>query len=229
MAVTEFKDLPEVRAKLKPTVIFVRHGSTRFDGEGVKNLVQGWLPGGLDKRGVAEAQAIGRTLGDMPIRALYTSDLDRALDTAEVICSHQKSLKPKTLKMLRCWNMGILGGETKTLELKKVIDIFQNVWTKRVISKGESFDQFKSRFLPAMKALLEASKEKPEEGFIVVVVHSDTLRIIHAWVKAGCYESKLDPELLSEAIRMVHVKPGEAAVLTPHREGYKISYLKGKP
>ena len=131
--------------------------------------------------------------------------------------------------MLRCWKMGVLEGLSKTAAIRKTIDMLQNDKRNYALPKMETYNQFKNRFLPAMKSMLEEAKEKPEDGFIVAVIHSDALRMIHAWVKAGCSGDALDKDLLSEALHMVHVNPGEAAVLTPKRDGYQISYLKGKP
>lgn len=223
----EFKDLPEVRAKLKPTAIFVRHGSTKYDLPGDRNMIQGWMPGGLSKKGVAEAQAIGRTLRNFPIRVLYTSNLDRAEETAEVIASYHRGLKVKPTGILRCWHMGILEGTAKTLEIRKAIDILQNAWPGRKIHRGESFNQFKARVLPAIKSILVEASESPEEGFVVAVVHSDVIRVIHAWVAAGSHGDLLDKNTLSEALQKTHVDPAEGVVLTPYRESYKISRLKG--
>lgn len=59
----------------------VRHGQTVFN---VEDRVQGMANSELTARGVADAQALGRGLGQAGIRfdAAYSSDLTRALDTA---------------------------------------------------------------------------------------------------------------------------------------------------
>jgi broad specificity phosphatase PhoE len=228
-----FADIPEVRKVLKPTLILVRHGSTEMDGPGTQNKVQGWLPGGLDKKGVRESEAIARTLARFPIKRLYTSDLDRARETADIIADHIDMTNPITRRDLRCWFMGSYQGRIKDEKMREQIDKMQTDFPSVTIPKGESFNAFKHRFIPALRALLLEAGDAPSDGFIVAVVHSDTLRVAHAWVAAGSDGDALDADTLSAALES-HVKPGEAAVLSPRKNWrspvdgkWQISYLKG--
>jgi broad specificity phosphatase PhoE len=223
----DFKDLPEVRAQLKPTLILVRHGSTEFDGEGDKNLIQGWKPGGLTALGQKESHGIQKTLECFPIRKLYSSDLPRAVETANIVAHYTTGgSAPISVRYgLRCWHMGSLEGDSKN----KWLEFIEEMQTKAKdtnMPRGESFNTFKTRFLTQLKALLAQASESPEQGFIVAVTHSDALRLTHAWVAGGADREYIDNPTLTGAMKS-HVKPGEAMVLTPFRDAYKISYLKG--
>src|SRR5438477_4218649 len=63
-------------------IIIVRHGETTWNLEGRH---QGHLDSPLTKRGVAQAEALAARLGNEEFAALYSSDLGRALATAEII------------------------------------------------------------------------------------------------------------------------------------------------
>ena len=61
-------------------LILVRHGETLWNLEGRR---QGQADSPLTRLGIAQAQAIAERLADEPVDALYSSDLTRALVTAE--------------------------------------------------------------------------------------------------------------------------------------------------
>jgi probable phosphoglycerate mutase len=71
-------------------VLLLRHGASTWNAEG---RWQGWLDSPLTEEGEAQAAARAKELardGILP-RAIYTSDLSRALRTAEIIAAHLES------------------------------------------------------------------------------------------------------------------------------------------
>lgn len=61
------------------TVLLIRHGTTPRVGKGLT----GWLPGhSLDENGRRQAEALPARLGHLPIKAIYSSPLERATETA---------------------------------------------------------------------------------------------------------------------------------------------------
>src|ERR1700730_9268316 len=65
-------------------VIIVRHGQTEWNLKGVR---QGHLDSPLTDRGVAQAKALGERLAREKFTALYSSDLGRAVQTAQMIAA----------------------------------------------------------------------------------------------------------------------------------------------
>lgn len=64
------------------TVLLVRHGLTAMTGP----VLAGWTPGvGLDDRGRAQAEAVARRLGPVPLAAVVSSPLDRCRETAAAL------------------------------------------------------------------------------------------------------------------------------------------------
>lgn len=64
------------------TFLLIRHGET----DAVGKSMMGWTPGWrLNSRGKAHVQRLAERLARLPIRAVYTSPLERARETAEAI------------------------------------------------------------------------------------------------------------------------------------------------
>jgi len=62
------------------TFYLMRHASNDYL---VRNKIAGWLPGiGLNEKGRAEAEALASRLAHDPIRAIYSSPLERTTETA---------------------------------------------------------------------------------------------------------------------------------------------------
>ena len=89
-------------------LIVVRHGETLWNAGG---RLQGHLDSGLSPLGVRQAEAIARRLGQERFAALYSSDLGRALQTAEPI-ARATGLAIVTDLRLRERNLGLFQGLT---------------------------------------------------------------------------------------------------------------------
>ncbi|KAG9227609.1 hypothetical protein CCMSSC00406_0000745 [Pleurotus cornucopiae] len=89
-------------------------------GESTDNLLPiwaGWRDAPLSNHGMNQAKALGASLADTQFTVIHTSDLKRALMTAEAVQSYQKSdpkplLVPSTL--LREQNYGLASGKPFT-------------------------------------------------------------------------------------------------------------------
>ncbi|MHB1068208.1 MAG: histidine phosphatase family protein, partial [Candidatus Nanopelagicales bacterium] len=66
-----------------PTVLLIRHGRTQANVDGV---LAGWTPGSvLDEKGREQAGALGRRLAGVPLAAVVSSPLERAVETADLM------------------------------------------------------------------------------------------------------------------------------------------------
>lgn len=74
------------------TFLLVRHGET----DAVGKLVAGWMPGWhLNRNGQKQAERLARKLANRPIAAVYTSPLERTVETAEPIAhAHGLTIRP---------------------------------------------------------------------------------------------------------------------------------------
>ena len=91
-----------------------RHGETEYNTNGV---VQGIVNSNLTERGAADAQALGRGFAAKHITfdAAYASDLQRAVDTAEIaLRAADIDLPVNKLPGLREQNFGMFDGQPET-------------------------------------------------------------------------------------------------------------------
>ena len=71
-----------------PTVLLIRHGENDFVKKG---RLAGRKPGvHLNERGRAQAENLAKALAKTPIKAVYSSPLERTVETAEPIAKAQK-------------------------------------------------------------------------------------------------------------------------------------------
>jgi probable phosphoglycerate mutase len=153
-------------------LIFIRHGETQWNIEG---RVMGQLDSPLSRRGEKQALAIARRLSRIQIAALYSSDLGRALQTANAI-ANKFNIAVRLDKSLRERNMGVFQGLTR--EEKKAQ--YAQVWKESkaigadfiIPGGGESRNQRLARSIEVMNRLAD---NHPNET-IVVVSHDGILR-----------------------------------------------------
>jgi 2,3-bisphosphoglycerate-dependent phosphoglycerate mutase len=91
-------------------LILVRHGHTCLNVPGRDERLRGWLDLPLDDQGLKEAAETGERLANYPVEAIYSSDLRRARQTAEVLRRRTHAPRVTTTKELRPWNLGVFCG-----------------------------------------------------------------------------------------------------------------------
>lgn len=71
-----------------PLLLFIRHGENDFTKT---HKLAGYTPNvHLNERGQSQAQALADALKDVPIKAIYSSPLERAVETATPIATVRK-------------------------------------------------------------------------------------------------------------------------------------------
>ncbi len=145
-------------------IYLVRHGETPWN---VERRILGATDIELSDSGLRQSKALADALRDRPIRAVYSSDLKRAVRTAEAL-ARPHGLEVRTHPGLREMNQGILEGLTFE-ELRDNHPDFLDAWkkdpTNLTIPGGESLAQVQERSWKTVEALAEAH---PEETIAVV-------------------------------------------------------------
>ncbi len=151
-------------------VIVVRHGETKWNTE---RRFQGHLDSPLTQKGLSQAQALTRRLTNQRFSALYSSDLGRAYQTAQIISAATGRGVVSDAK-LRERNLGIFQGlrseEIKTAYPEEY-EIYRSRDPDHVIPGGESLRHQVERNIGCFEEL--ARKHVGES--IVVVTHGGVL------------------------------------------------------
>jgi alpha-ribazole phosphatase len=154
-------------------IYLIRHGETPWNAE---QRILGATDIGLTDKGLLQAEALADAMSDRPIRAVYSSDLSRALRTAEAL-ARPHALEIRARPGLREMNQGFLEGLTFE-ELRDQHPDFLESWKQDpssiVIPGGESLGQLQERVWKAVQELAEAH---PDETIAVV---SHNLAIVAA-------------------------------------------------
>ena len=126
-------------------IVVVRHGETVANTQGV---LQGHLDTPLNETGVIQAQAIAERLKNRSFDAIYSSDLQRAANTARAIVAHHSQVDIVYTEELREWNLGDLQGKSYS-ELNvlypEIMKAFRKPGGAPPIPGGENIEDFQQR------------------------------------------------------------------------------------
>jgi len=153
------------------TLLLVRHGQSEWNAAG---LMQGQTPHvRLTALGHTQADAAAAELADLGPGALISSDLVRALQTAEH-CARATGLPIVTSTALREQGYGALEGRPSR-ELWDIVDWTDPHWSA---PGGESLAELHGR----VEAFLKDLSTEPPADVIALVTHGDTIRAAQAVV-----------------------------------------------
>ena len=147
-----------------------RHGETEWNLVGRE---MGHRDSPLTRRGVLQAEALARRVAGLAVDVVYSSDLDRARRTAEMIaaaCAVELRIDPE----LRERNMGIFEGLTSAEILERYPEerrAYDAGGSEYVIPQGESARERTER---SVRALTSIALRHPR-GRVAVVSHGGFL------------------------------------------------------
>lgn len=156
-----------------PLLLLIRHGENEYVKTG---RMAGRLPGvHLNQRGQDQARALGEALKDVPIKAIYSSPLERAMETAAPIASARKLQIIQEPDVIEA-DMGKWQGKSlKMLQLTKVWKVVQNSPSRFRFPEGESFPEMQTRIAGALERLIK--KHNKPQDIVAVVFHSDPIKL----------------------------------------------------
>ena len=155
-------------------LILIRHGETDWNAQ---QRIQGHLDVPLNRNGLSQADAIGQRFRSQSVDQLVSSDLARAMQTAEPIAK-ACGLEIVEDARLRERHLGILQGKTREQAQQQVPDAF-DVFRSRIaaapLQDGESLEVFARRVIEALTDLARLHTGKR----VVAVTHGGVVDIAH--------------------------------------------------
>ncbi len=157
------------------TVLLIRHAVN--DWVKTRKLA-GWTPGvHLNDEGKAQAQAVGERLAAWPLRAIYSSPLERCLETAQAIAGYHTHLSVQPLDNLGEIRFGRWEGASLDLLARRHLwRVVQDVPTRAAFPGGETVRGAQARAVDAVEMLVQ---QHPRD-MIAVVSHSDVIKMVLA-------------------------------------------------
>ncbi len=156
-----------------PTIFLVRHGETDWNRSG---QIMGEQPVPLNQQGLAQAHRLADLLKGRPIRAIYSSPVARARQTADILASTVEA--PVTLNQ-GLTEIGV--GQWEGLYWNDVAEeiIRHDFYRKPDQARppgGETLREVQARAV----SVVERACALPSEGPLLFVSHADVLRTILA-------------------------------------------------
>lgn len=197
------------------TLLLLRHAETDAVGKSIAGLSRGWH---LNQRGKSQAQELAKSLSELPIRAIYTSPLERAVETAEPIAMHHK------LELQRSNEIGELDPGSWTGEEFHELhhrEDWRRFNTLRSLSKppgGESMLEVQRR----MVGKLEQIRQKHAEEFVAMVSHADPIRALLTYLLGIPLDLGLRMEISPASVSVVELTEWSVRVMCVNRTGEVI-------
>jgi len=154
-------------------IILVRHGETVWNKEG---RYQGHQDVALSPEGLKQAQQVAKRLAHEPVVAVYTSDLQRAAQTAQII-AQEHGLPFFALTALRELHFGEWEGLRHEEIRARYWEIHEQWFLdpfKVRVPGGESAGELQAR----AKTVIQEIIKKHQTGAVVIVAHGGTIRSI---------------------------------------------------
>jgi probable phosphoglycerate mutase len=162
---------PRAEAHSETYLLFVRHGTTPTTGK----VLPGRAPGlHLAAQGRAEAAEVGRRLGDLgSVGALYSSPMERAMETAEEIASFVGLPVGVETELIECDFGAWTGAALRAMRAKREWKAVLYHPSGFRFPGGESFLELQARVLAAVERLVA---RHPGE-VVVAVSHADPIKV----------------------------------------------------
>lgn len=159
-----------------PTTRFllIRHAMTEANGR----RIAGRLPGlGLDAHGQRQAQALAERLVGIPLAAIYSSPLQRAIETATPMAS-LRGLGIATREEFQELDFGEWSGRSLAdLAPMPAFHRFNSLRSRTPVPRGETMLEAQARMVRGLETLRAAH---PDES-VAVIGHGDPIRSVVAY------------------------------------------------
>ncbi|NMB60152.1 MAG: phosphoglycerate mutase [Chloroflexi bacterium] len=187
-----------------PILILARHGETDVIGKKLTGRITGIH---LNSNGRNQAKLIAEALCGFPIHAIFSSPLERAMETAKPL-SEACNIPVSPHVGLTEINFGAWQGKPyKQLQKLKLWETVQNSPSKVTFPAGESFITAQQRIVASLDEILSVMGEN---DLVVCFSHCDPIRLaLGYYLNMGLDDFQrltIDPGSLS-MIHLINAKP----------------------
>lgn len=159
-----------------PTILLIRHAENEYVAKG---RLAGRLPNiHLNENGRKQAATLAQTLSRAPLKAIYTSPLERCLETANPIA---KALGLEILPREGLLEIDFGDWQDRTLKQlrrRKLWKVVQGNPARMQFPKGETFANAQLRVVAELEAICKNHQPK---DLIACVSHADIIRLAVAY------------------------------------------------
>lgn len=157
--------------------VFVRHGETDWNRQ---RRVQGSQGDSINDAGREQAKALARLLWEVPLQAVYSSSLPRAVETASYVAGPHRvnvTADPRLNEIHHGEWEGLAENELPDIELYRR---WREDPTSCTLPGAESLDAVHARAVAAMRDI--AARHPSSEGLVAVVSHQIVLALLKCYI-----------------------------------------------
>lgn len=187
-------------AAATPTeIVLIRHGETAWNAD---RRIQGHLDIPLNDVGHRQAEALGRRFRSEAFDALYSSDLQRALLTADRIAGQRSPVRQDS--RLRERHLGVLQGLTRAEALARhasAWEAFKRRQPDEPLEGGESLGAFSRRVQEFLQSVCRLHSGQR----VVIVTHGGLLDAAYRLATGRAMDASRDFPILNAAVNtLIH-------------------------
>ncbi|TAH50449.1 MAG: histidine phosphatase family protein [Betaproteobacteria bacterium] len=190
-------------------ICLVRHGETSWNAE---RRLQGHIDIPLNHRGVAQAESTARSMADVHFAAMYSSDLQRAHDTARAI-ANRRAQQPRTDPRLRERHYGVFQGLTYDEASARFPEAYARFKARDIVQPipgdGESLATFATRVTEALAEIAQ----RHAGARVLVVTHGGVLDIAHRLAAGKPLHTARDFTIPNAALNWIEHEAGQWRLL----------------
>lgn len=155
-----------------PIILLIRHGENEYVAKG---RLAGRLSGvHLNEKGQKQAETLATALGGAPIKGVYSSSMERCMETAQPLAD-ALGLEITPREGLLEVDFGEWQDKTlKQLRRRKLWKVVQGNPARMQFPGGETFSNAQQRIVREVEALAQAHKPK---DLIACFSHSDLIKL----------------------------------------------------
>ena len=155
-----------------PTIFLIRHGENEYVAKG---RLAGRLPGvHLNETGKKQAEAVAKAFAEAPIKAVYSSPMERCMETAQPLAA---ALKMEVIPRDGIIEVDFGEWQDKTLKQlrrRKLWKVVQASPSRMCFPGGETFANAQQRIVKELETLAEQHDPK---NLIACFSHSDLIKL----------------------------------------------------
>jgi len=208
-----------------PLLLLIRHGENDFVKTG---KMAGHTPGvHLNERGKQQAAELGETLKEVPLAGIYSSPLERAVETAEPIVQGRDiriQIRPGLIESnIGDWQ----GSEIKNVRKLPEWQMVQSQPSRFRFPGGESFQEMQTRLVNEIETI---AKAHGPEDIAAVVFHSDPIKLVVAYYLGMPLDNFQRISIDTASVTMLYVSPtGVSLVKQNLRPPFKLPAPEKRP
>ena len=193
----------------KLNLYIIRHGQTKWN---VEKRMQGRKDSPLTELGVEQARKLKHSLKDIKWDAIYSSSLQRALTTANII---RGDLTIPIIPLYGLQEMCFGDWEGKLTEdiARQEPHKYEDFWMSPdlyVTSTGEDFFEVQKRVLKEIKRILEQHKT----GNVLIVAHTVIVKLLMAYFEDRPLEALWNPPRIQPtALSKIEIANDQVTIL----------------